>query len=69
MLAQIHNLRRNIVPALLCALAITMASCATQKETARLVNDPDDHHDSSIPWNKQEPWETGGQFAGMTDRR
>jgi hypothetical protein len=69
MLAQIHNLRRNIVPALLCALAITMASCATQKETARLVNDPDDRHDSSIPWNKQEPWETGGQFAGMTDRR
>jgi hypothetical protein len=69
MLAQIHNLRRNIVPALLCALAITMASCATQKETPRLVNDPDDHHDSSIPWNKQEPWETGGQFAGMTDRR
>jgi hypothetical protein len=69
MLAQIHNLRRNIVPALLYALAITMASCATQKETARLVNDPDDRHDSSIPWNKQEPWETGGQFAGMTDRR
>ena len=69
MLAQVHNLRRNIVAALLCALAITMTSCATQKQTAGIVNDPDDHHDSMIPWNKQEPWETGGQFANMTDRR
>jgi len=46
-----------------------MTSCATQKQTAGIVNDPDDHHDSMIPWNKQEPWETGGQFANMTDRR
>jgi hypothetical protein len=45
-----------------------MVSCAT-KQDARLVSDPDDHHDSMIPWNKQEPWETGGQFANMTDRR
>jgi hypothetical protein len=45
-----------------------MSSCATQKETA-LVRDPDDRHDSQIPWNKQEQWETGGQFANMTDRR
>jgi hypothetical protein len=45
------------------------ASCASQKESVRLVNDPDDHHESMIPWNKQESWETGGQFAGMTDRR
>ena len=28
-----------------------------------------DRHDSVIPWNKQESWETQGQFAGMTDRR
>jgi hypothetical protein len=66
--AQVRNLRRIIVPALLCALAVTMVSCATQQD-ARLVSDPDDRHDSSIPWNKQEPWETGGQFANMTDRR
>jgi hypothetical protein len=45
-----------------------MTSCATQKETA-LVQDPDDRHDSQLPWNKQEKWETGGQFQGMTDRR
>jgi hypothetical protein len=47
---------------------VGMSSCATQKATA-LVNDPDNRHDSQIPWNKQEPWETTGQFAGMTDRR
>ena len=68
MLAQVHKLRRIVVPVLLCAFVVAMTSCATQKETA-LVKDPDDHHESSIPWNKQEPWETGGQFAGMTDRR
>ncbi len=68
MLAQVHNLRRIIIPVLLCALVVTMTSCATQKETA-LVNDPDAHHDSAIPWNKQEAWETGGQFQAMTDRR
>jgi hypothetical protein len=45
-----------------------MTSCATQKQTA-LIQDPDAHHESSIPWNKQESWETGSQFAGMTDRR
>jgi hypothetical protein len=66
--AQVRNLRRIIVPALLCALALTIVSCVTHQD-ARLVSDPDDHHDSSIPWNKQEPWETGGQFANMTDRR
>jgi hypothetical protein len=68
MLAQVHNLRKIVVPVLLCAFVVGMTSCATQKETA-LVNDPNDRHDSLIPWNKQEAWETQGQFAGMTDRR
>jgi hypothetical protein len=68
MLAQIRNLRTMVVPVLLCAFVVGMSSCATQKETA-LVSDPNDRHDSQIPWNKQEPWETAGQFAGMTDRR
>jgi hypothetical protein len=68
MLAQVHNLRRIVIPVLLCAFVVTMTSCATHKETA-LVQDPDDHHDSQLPWNKQEKWETGGQFQGMTDRR
>jgi len=68
MLAQVLKLRTVVVPVLVCAFAVALTSCATQKNTA-LVQDPDDRHDSSIPWNKQEPWETGGQFAGMTDRR
>jgi hypothetical protein len=68
MLEQVRNLRTIVVPVLLCALVVAMTSCATQHETA-LVKDPDDRGSSSIPWNKQEPWETGGQFAGMTDRR
>jgi hypothetical protein len=68
MLAQVRNLRTIVVPVLLCALVITMTSCATQHDTA-LVKDPDDHHDSAMPWNKQEKWETGGQFQAMTDRR
>jgi hypothetical protein len=68
MLAQIRNLRAIVVPILLGALVVTMTSCASQKETA-LVKDPDDHHESMVPWNKQEPWETGGQFQGITDRR
>jgi hypothetical protein len=68
MLAQVLKLRIIVVPVLLCASVLALTSCATQKETA-LVNDPDDRGGSSIPWNKQEPWEKGGQFAGMTDRR
>ena len=68
MLAKARNLRTIVVPVLLCAFVVAMTSCATQKETA-LVQDPDDHHDSTMPWNKQEKWETGGQFQAMTDRR
>ena len=68
MLAQVLKLRTVVVPVLLCAFVVALTSCATQKNTA-LVQDPDDRHDSAIPWNKQEPWEKGGQFAGMTDRR
>ena len=68
MLAQVLKLRTIVVPVLLCAFVVALTSCATQHNTA-LVQYQDDHHDSSIPWNKQEPWEKGGQFAGMTDRR
>jgi hypothetical protein len=68
MLAKVRNLRTIVVPVLLCAFVVALTSCATQKQTA-LVQDPDDHHDSTMPWNKQEKWETGGQFQAMTDRR
>jgi hypothetical protein len=68
MLAQVLKLRTIVAPVLLCAFVVAVTSCATQKTTA-LVQDPDDRHDSMIPWNKQESWETGGQFQAMTDRR
>ena len=68
MLAQILKLRTIVVPVVFCALAVALTSCASQKQTA-LVSDPDDHGGSAIPWNKQEPWEKGGQFQAMTDRR
>jgi hypothetical protein len=68
MLAQVLKVRRIVVPVVLCAFVVALTSCATQKNTA-LVQDPDDHHDSAMPWNKQEPWEKGEQFSGMTDRR
>jgi len=68
MLAQVLKLRAIVVPVLVCAFVIGLTSCAAQKETG-LGNDPEDRGGSLIPWNKQEPWEKGGQFAGMTDRR
>ena len=68
MLAQVLKLRTIVVPFLLCAFVVALTSCASQKETA-LVSDPDDRGGSSIPWNKQGPWEKGGQFQAMTDRR
>ena len=68
MLAQVLKIRTIVVPVLLCAFVVVLTSCATQKQTA-LVSDPDDSGGSQIPWNKQEPWEKGGQFQNMTDRR
>ena len=48
----------------------TMISCASQKEQVALVKDPDAKPEGTMPWNKQEKWETGGaQFANMTDHR
>jgi hypothetical protein len=69
MLAAISNLRGKLSLTLLFALTFIFVSCASERQQVRLVNDPDDHGDSTMPWNKQEKWETGGQFAGMTDRR
>jgi len=69
MRALIPDLKRKVAAALLLAAASVLVSCASQKEQVRLVDDPDAHGESQIPWNKQERWETGGQFANMTDRR
>jgi hypothetical protein len=69
MLAAISELRKKLALVLVFASTVAFVSCASQKQQVRLVDDPEDRGASSIPWNKQEKWETGGQFAGMTDRR
>jgi hypothetical protein len=68
MLAQVLKIRKIVVPVLVCAFVVALTSCASQKQTA-LVNDPDDHGGSQMPWNKPESWENGQQFQAMTDRR
>ena len=57
MLAQIRKLRRKILATLFCAVAIAFASCASQKDSVRLVDDPDDRGGSALPWSHQEKWE------------
>jgi len=69
MLAQIRKQERKIAVALLLVAAGMLASCASQKENVALVNDPDAKPEGAMPWNKQEKWESGGQFANMTDHR
>ena len=67
MLAQIP--KRTISVLLLLAGCVAFVGCATEKRVA-LVNDPDAKGESTMPWNKQERWETQqSQFTGMTDHR
>jgi hypothetical protein len=68
MLALVRKIRKDIASAVLLIAATTLVSCASQKQQL-VVDDPDSKHESMVPWNKQEKWETSGQFAGMTDRR
>jgi hypothetical protein len=55
--AQIRKRRRKILAALFCAIVATLASCASQRESVKLVDDPDDRGGSAMPWNHQEKWE------------
>ncbi len=57
MVAQVHKYRGKILATLFCAFTITLASCASQKDSARLVDDPDDRGGSAMPWSHQEKWE------------
>ena len=73
MLVQLLRKRSKVSAALLLASVTLLGACANHDEHVALVNDPDDKHDSMIPWNKQEKWETqtqiGDQPGGLTDRR
>jgi hypothetical protein len=68
MLALVRKIRKGIASVALLIAATTLVSCASQKQQL-VVDDPDSKHESMVPWNKQEKWETQGQFAGMTDHR
>ena len=65
MLALALKLRRDVTSVLLGASAITLASCATQKDPPRLVSDPDERHESAIPWNRQEKWELAPEASAL----
>jgi hypothetical protein len=64
-----QGLIRNFKGLFLLVLASTFVSCASQKENVTVVQDPDAKHESQIPWNKQEKWETQAALGGITDRR
>jgi hypothetical protein len=70
MLAQIPDRIRSkvVVAALAICAAGALSSCATH-EKPPLISDGTNGRESTIPWNKQEKWESQGQFANMTDRR
>ncbi len=68
MVVLVRKIQKGIAGAMLLSATAAFVSCASQKQVA-VVDDPDSKHESMVPWNKQEKWETQGQFAGMTDRR
>ena len=61
----VPNLPRKISFAFLFLTAAMFVSCAKDKDP-RLVNDPNAKFESTIPWNKQEKWETQGD-PGMAN--
>jgi hypothetical protein len=64
MLARVCD-RPKLGAIVLFLFALTsLVSCVTRKEQVRLVNDPSEHPESAIPWNRQEKWELG---AGIPD--
>ncbi len=65
MLAQARKHRRKILIVLFCAVAITFASCASQHESVKVVDDPDDHGGSAMPWSHQERWEMAPDASAL----
>jgi hypothetical protein len=70
MLAQILNSARSTsrIASLALLTATILSSCATKEQPA-LISDSGQTRDSTLPWDKQEKWESQGQFANMTDKR
>ena len=57
--AMIRNRTKFAVGVLLLYSIVLMISCASEKPPPALVGDPNDHPESTIPWNRQEKWEIG----------
>jgi hypothetical protein len=55
--AQVRKFRTKLFALFFCAVAITFVSCASQRDSVRLVDDPDDRGGSALPWAHQEKWE------------
>lgn len=66
MLAPEFSFRNGFRFFVLVALAAALSSCATRPEP-QLVSDGSGR-ESSLPWNEQQKWESGGQFGAMADR-
>lgn len=54
--------------ALLAAVAVSFASCATKKDTV-FMNDPNDKKENALPWNEQQKWEREGEAAALNQQR
>ena len=68
MLARVRHLLKDFVRACVLLSTLGLISCATTKETPRLVDDPDAREESVLPWNKQQKWEgQQGQLAGFSE--
>jgi predicted ATPase len=54
--------------ALLTTLALSLASCATNKDTA-LIRDPNEKKETALPWNEQQKWEREGEASAINQQR
>jgi hypothetical protein len=66
MLGIIRN-RISVRIALLAVVALGCVSCATNKETALIV-DPDAKKETALPWNEQQKWEREGEAAALNQQ-
>jgi hypothetical protein len=69
MRALIPEVQRRIAGFFLLTAAAALVSCATHKDPPRLVDDPDERRESSLPWTQQEKWEQAGELSNLTDKR
>lgn len=49
-----------------CSCALLLVGCQTDPESAKTTQQPQfGQPESSIPWNRPEDWEQGGQLGSM----